>query len=184
MLKKIFVTGLIFSSLASFAPVLAQTSTEDRFVEKEKRLEERFQEAKNKLQEKINSFKNKKATSAAVTQCVAAAVNVRETAIGSAFTTYAGAQSAALSARALALNAAWSVPSSTPSSTVKSLRLAVQTAWKAYNNPHRSVVRTHNTATKNAWSSFKVASKACMIESSAGRDLPRESAGEGQDMTR
>lgn len=179
MFKKYFITGIMLASLMSSIPAYAATSTsaEDQFAAAEKKLQDRFDEAKKKLQDKIDAFKNKKVTQTAVIQCVAAAVGIRETAVGSAFTVYAGSQSAALSGRATALNAAW-----TASLTPSALRSAVNAAWKAYNNAHRAAVKAHNDATNAAWNSFRSSSKACKLNQVGG--VPVESKGEGQDMAR
>ena len=96
--------------------------------------------------------------------CVQAAVDAREQAIDSAFTTFSSAESAALSARATALHAAWGITDS------KARRAARTAAWSAFATANKSAYAALRTARKAAWSTFTTASKAChtaVVETSA-----------------
>ena len=87
--------------------------------------------------------------------CMVAAVDVREAALQSAFSTFSTAQSAALAARASALHTAWG------NTDAKVRRTALKTAWQTYRTAHRAAVSAHRTAHNSAWSAFRAAERAC-----------------------
>ncbi len=87
--------------------------------------------------------------------CVQTAVDTREDAIGSAFTTFSTAESAALAARKSALHDAWGITSS------KDRRVAREKAWTDFRTANRAAFSALRTARKSAWAAFATASKAC-----------------------
>ena len=100
--------------------------------------------------------------------CVQTAVDAREQAIGSAFTTFSTSESAALSARAAALHAAWGLGDQT------SRRTARLAAWSAFKTANQSVFSALRSAKKGAWSTFTTATKSChtpVVESAAGEGV-------------
>jgi hypothetical protein len=87
--------------------------------------------------------------------CMVAAVDAREVALQTAFTTFGTAQTAALTTRASALHTAWGM------TDAKARRTALKTAWNTYRTSHRAAVSAHRTAHNSAWSAFRTAAKTC-----------------------
>ena len=87
--------------------------------------------------------------------CVQSAVDVREGAIGDAFSAFSSAESAALSARKSALHDAWGLTDAT------ARRTARNKAWSDFHAANKAAYTALRTAKKAAWSAFEAASKAC-----------------------
>lgn len=102
--------------------------------------------------------------------CVAAAVDMREASLGSAFATFASAQSAALSARLNALHTAWRMTDG------KARNAAIQTAWQAYRSAHKSAVTAHQESDKSAQSRFKNVAKDCKGGDGVATSAPADSS--------
>ena len=102
--------------------------------------------------------------------CVGKAVDVRETALGLAFSTFASAQSAALSARQSGLHTAWAMTDG------KARNAAIQTAWQAYRSAHKSAVTAHQEADKSAQSRFKNVAKDCKGGDAVATSAPADSS--------
>ena len=93
---------------------------------------------------------NNSTVSSAVLACVSDAVNVRETAIDAAMTTYTAAVNAAYTTRASALKAAYS------STSVASIKAGIKAAWSAFNTS----VRTARAAQPfKQWRIFSILSR-------------------------
>ena len=89
--------------------------------------------------------------------CVQTAVDVREGAIISAFTSFTTAESAALTVRKSALHDAWGM------TVAKDRNAALNKAWSDFRTANRTAFKTLRTANKDAWSAFKTSSKACHV---------------------
>jgi hypothetical protein len=87
--------------------------------------------------------------------CIQLAVDVREGAIGSAFSQFTTSINSALSARKIALNAAWGMQDA------KMRRAARNAAWDNFQIASKSAHSVLKTARKAAWATFKAASSAC-----------------------
>jgi hypothetical protein len=99
--------------------------------------------------------------------CVQAAVDAREAAIGTAFSTFAAGQSAALAARKTALHDAWG----NADGSIR--RPARDKAWSDYRIANRAVMTALRAARETAWGAFRSASAACGVE------VVEQPAGEG-----
>lgn len=87
--------------------------------------------------------------------CVQTAVDVRETAIASAFGDFTTAENAALAARKSALHDAWGM-------TINKTRVTARNkAWSDFRTANRAAFKALRSAHKSAWSAFGVSSKAC-----------------------
>lgn len=94
--------------------------------------------------------------------CVAAAVNVREQALGTGIGAYTQAITNAYSARASALQQAYSL---TPGKGV--IAAAVRKAWSDFRSAMK-LARSNWTAARNsAWGQFKTSVKACKAPASS-----------------
>ncbi len=89
--------------------------------------------------------------------CVQAAVDVREGAIDTAFSTFSSSVSAALSARKTALHDAWGMTDSA------ARRAARNKAWTDYRAGNKAAFAALRTDRKAAWTAFASASKACKV---------------------
>ncbi len=89
--------------------------------------------------------------------CVQNAVDVREGAIGDAFSSFTTSENTALSARKSALHDAWGMTDG------KSRRAARDKAWSDYHIANKAAFAALRTAKKSAWSAFETASKACKV---------------------
>lgn len=92
--------------------------------------------------------------------CVQSAVSKRESAIGSAWSTFSSAITSALSARKDALVAAWGI------SNAKDRRLAIRTAWDVFAKANKDARKVLKDARDSAWSQFKADAKACKVPAS------------------
>ena len=101
--------------------------------------------------------KDKKAASTTPVDgaCMAAAVDVRDTAVIAGLDTYYTAVKASLVARKGALKAAWVLTDTAARKT------AVKAAWDAFRGTWKASAKTLNTARKAAWDVFKTSSKVC-----------------------
>ncbi len=110
----------------------------------------------NRMQkkDKLESMQNLDATQLA---CVAVAVDVRETAVGAAFTAMNNSLTSALSTRKTSLAAAWVMSDGTARAN------AINAAWKAFKDARHTAEKTAHTAQKDAWTGFKSAVKACNV---------------------
>ncbi len=89
--------------------------------------------------------------------CAQTAVDKRETAIGSVWTTFSGSMTSALSTRASALHTAWGM-------TDASLRRpARKAAWDAYKASSRSAHDTLKTGRRAAWDTWRSDMQACHV---------------------
>ncbi len=95
------------------------------------------------------------AETSTVVACIQTAVETRDTAIITAFDTYAVAVKAALTTRKDALKAGWAL------AIAKERRTAIMSAWKAYKTALQTARGALKASKKLAWDGFKTASKAC-----------------------
>jgi len=93
--------------------------------------------------------------------CVAAAVNVREQALGTGINAYTQAVTGAYSARASALQQAYSL---TPGKGV--ISAAVKKAWSDFRSAMKAARNNWTSARNSAWSQFKASAKACKAPAS------------------
>ncbi len=126
--KKIFLVTLLAASSLIASPVFAQTGT---------------------------STPTHPLVKTVDLSCVQTAVDAREDALDTAFTTFTGAESAALSARKSALHDAWGI------AAAKDRRAARNKAWSAFKTANRAAFSALRTARAQAWSAFGTASAAC-----------------------
>lgn len=87
--------------------------------------------------------------------CVQSAVDTREDAIATAFTTFSSAESASLTARKSALHDAWG------QTDAKTRRAARSKAWSDFNVANKSAYSALRAGKKAAWATFESASKTC-----------------------
>ena len=87
--------------------------------------------------------------------CVQSAVDVREGAIGDAFSAFSSAESAALSARKSALHDAWGLTNSA------ARRAARNKSWSDFHTANSAAYSTLRSARKIAWSTFATSSASC-----------------------
>ncbi len=131
MNKKIFLTGAIMAATVIAVPAFAQT----------------------------NEVIARPVPTAKVSfECVQAAVDVRETSIGVAFSAFSTAENTALSARKTALHDAWGT------TVAKDRRAARNKAWSDYRTASRAAFTAMRTARKETWAAFSAASKACKVD--------------------
>lgn len=88
-------------------------------------------------------------TSASTTACVQEAVDTRESALGTAWTTYNTAVTAALLARHEALFDAWEISAAADRNT------ALKAAWKTWGTAHKEAHKTFKTARNTAWKTYR-----------------------------
>ncbi len=93
--------------------------------------------------------------------CVSTAVEKRDTAVGTAFTTFASTVSLALTTRKDSLVAAWKISDKTARTA------AIKTAYATYTSGHKVAKETLKKSKKTAWSTFKTEVNACKIGSDA-----------------
>ena len=89
--------------------------------------------------------------------CVQAAVDIREQAMGDAWTTFSSSVASALSARKTALHGAWGLADGSARRTARAA------AWEAFNNANKSAHSALKAVRKNIWSVFKNSSNACGV---------------------
>jgi len=90
--------------------------------------------------------------------CIVKAIDKREAAIGSAYSTMTKAISAALTTRADALSASWA-------QTDRNTRLASRNvAWKAFNDTTKASRQIYKTGTQSAWALYKNDAKTCKVD--------------------
>ena len=87
--------------------------------------------------------------------CIQNAVETRDSAIISAVSTHATAQTSALSARKSALKTAWAITDQ------KARRDALRNAWKAFSAASQSARKMFRDAQHAAWKKFNTDRKAC-----------------------
>lgn len=87
--------------------------------------------------------------------CVGKAVDVRETALITAWSTFNTSVTTILSARKTALISAWSL------TDAQARRDAVKTAWATAKKDRKAAALTYKTERKNVWATFKTSAKAC-----------------------
>ena len=88
-------------------------------------------------------------TSASTTACVQEAVDTRESALGTAWTTYNTAVTAALLARHEALFDAWEISAAADRNT------ALKSAWKTWGTANKEAHKTFKTARNTAWKTYR-----------------------------
>ncbi len=110
--------------------------------------------------------------SSGVVSCVGAAVNTRETALGSGISAYTQSVVGAYSTRASALQQAYSSPAT--------VRAGIKAAWAAFNSSIKSASQTWRTARASAWSQFRTAVKACKAPATATDSANSSSEASGQ----
>ncbi len=126
-------------------------------------LREMRRENRMEKKEKLEAMQNLNATQLA---CVAAAVNARETAVGTAFDALNVSLKSALGTRKTSLAAAWLLTDGAARST------AIKASWKAFKDASRTAHKTAKVAKKDAWKGFKDAVVACEVNG-----MPSESEG-------
>lgn len=89
--------------------------------------------------------------------CIKTAVVARETAIGSAWTTFSASMTSAYATRSAALATAWS------NTDAAARRTAIKAAWDTFKKSARSARETWRTAQKSARKAFKEAAKKCGV---------------------
>lgn len=117
--KNIIVTTLIMVLLALFGSTFPMNA-----------------EAKDVIRAKVDAT------------CMQTAVDTREAAIATSFTTFNTDIMAALTARKTALHDAWGLGTSTRATAIKS-------AWTDWKNAHKEAFTDLKSARKSAWTTFK-----------------------------
>lgn len=130
MRKKLFFLLVVMSLMALTAPVWAQTGR-----------------GKNTDRPKNNSN----------IECLAAAVNIREQALGSALATHNQALTTAYISRATALKSAYAQTDRTK------IKEAVRAAWDAFNKTSKEVRRGWKNSRDSAWRTFRTAAATCRV---------------------
>jgi hypothetical protein len=102
--------------------------------------------------------------------CVATAVDVREVAVATGYSSFSAAINAALTARGVALHSAWAI------TTANDRNTAIKAAWQAFRGSTKTARQNLKQATRAAWNTFATARKAC-----GGRGNLEESAGQAGD---
>ncbi len=107
----------------------------------------------------IRKFNKRKGAKNVNASCMQAAVEVRETALGTAFGDFHDDIDAGLAARKTALNTAWGMSSSTDRGK------AIRSAWETWKKTHRDGFKVFKDARKSAWDTFKNTVKTSCKES-------------------
>lgn len=113
---------------------------------------------------------NASSTKAVDIPCVSAAVAARESALGTAITTFNNSISAAYTARASALASAYG---STDQTAVKN---AVKTAWTNYKGAMSAAKKGWQSSKESAWNTYKTAIKSCGAGAQAVSDASSASS--------
>ena len=87
--------------------------------------------------------------------CAQAAVNKRESALGSGFASFSSAVSSAYATRASELSTAWS------NSDATARKIAIRAAWDKFQKSAKSARETWKDTKKNAWRAFKEEIRNC-----------------------
>jgi len=108
------------------------------------------------LNENSNMNENVNVPPKAYTECLVAAIKVRDASILEAWNTFSGAMVTAYTARPLALEDAWYTATSS-----KDRVAAVKAAWKSFKDARKTARKTFNRTRYAAWETFKTSRKAC-----------------------
>ncbi len=104
--------------------------------------------------------------------CVQGYVATRESALMSAWSSYASGMTSAYDIRKAALASAWGT------TEAAARRTAVKAAWTTFRSSKKVTVKSWNDTRKSAWKAFRQSVKACK---GAATETAVESAGEAND---
>ncbi len=111
-------------------------------------------------------------TSASTTECVQKAVDTRESALGTAWTTFNTAVSDALLDRQEALFNAWEIASTSERST------ALKSAWKTWKTAHKDATSAFKTSRNTAWKTYRTTMvSTCKVIVPREESLEKDSIG-------
>lgn len=98
------------------------------------------------------------------TECIKAAIEVRDTAIINGLDTFSGKVRTALTVRKDALKASWDLSG-------KSRRDSIRSAWRTYSDSVKTAKHEHQAARRAAWNTFHTTRATCGDKSPSEQNM-------------